>query len=121
MLNTNMKIELQRPANGISRAAASLHLLQQQVTPSQCAIGYSTDSNISQCTILTVRPILFFLLETKLATVSVPLVLSDAVIALLRVCVESALQVLKIIEGLRLHNLLGKLLPLGHILALYLA
>jgi hypothetical protein len=38
----------------------------------------------------------------------VPLILSDAVIGLLRVCVESALQVLKIIEGLRLHNLIGK-------------
>jgi hypothetical protein len=62
----------------------------------------------TQCTILTVRPILFFLLETKLAMGPVPLILSDAVIGLLRVCVESALQVLKIIEGLRLHNLIGK-------------
>lgn len=93
MLNTSMRIELQRSPNTISRVAASLHLLHHQ------------------CTILTIRPVLFFLLETKLASRNVPLKLSDAVIGLLRVCVESALQVLKTVEGLRVHNLVDMFLP----------
>ncbi|PVH75748.1 hypothetical protein DL98DRAFT_592883 [Cadophora sp. DSE1049] len=93
MLNTDMRIELQRSSNTISRVAASLHLLHHQ------------------CTILTIRPVLFFLLETKLASRHVPLKLSDAVIGLLRVCVESALQVLKTIEGLRVHNVVDLFLP----------
>jgi len=54
--------------------------------------------------------VLFFLLETKLASRNLPMKLSDAVIGLLRVCVESALQVLKTIDGLRAHNLVGKFL-----------
>ncbi|KAG4440570.1 hypothetical protein IFR05_003937 [Cadophora sp. M221] len=66
---------------------------------------------ISACTILTIRPVLFFLLETKLSSRSAPLKLSDAVIGLLRVCVESALQVLKTVEGLRAHNLVDLFLP----------
>ncbi|KAK2628739.1 hypothetical protein QTJ16_001842 [Diplocarpon rosae] len=93
MLNANMRIELSRLTNTISRVAASLHLLHHQ------------------CTILTIRPVLFFLLETKLASCNVPLKLSDAVIGLLRVCVESALQVLRIVEGLRAHNLVDLFLP----------
>ncbi|KAK0101163.1 hypothetical protein ONS95_012857 [Cadophora gregata] len=93
MLNTDMRIELQQPPNTLSRMAASLHLLQHQ------------------CTILTIRPVLFFLLETKLASRRTPLKLSDAVIGLLRVCVESALQVLKTVEGLRAHNLVDLFLP----------
>ncbi|PBP24834.1 hypothetical protein BUE80_DR004218 [Diplocarpon rosae] len=91
MLNANMRIELSRLTNTISRVAASLHLLHHQ------------------CTILTIRPVLFFLLETKLASRNVSLKLSDAVIGLLRVCVESALQVLRIVEGLRAHNLVGEM------------
>ncbi|KAH7310012.1 fungal-specific transcription factor domain-containing protein [Rhexocercosporidium sp. MPI-PUGE-AT-0058] len=93
LLNTNMKIESQGSNNAISRVAASLHLLHHQ------------------CTILTIRPVLFFLLETKLSSGNAPLKLSDAVIGLLRVCVESALQVLKTVEGLRAHNLVDLFLP----------
>ncbi|CAL3966147.1 unnamed protein product [Diplocarpon coronariae] len=93
LLHANMRIELLRLANTISRVAASLHLLHHQ------------------CTILTIRPVIFFLLETKLANSNVPLKLSDAVIGLLRVCVESALQVLRIVEGLRAHNLVDLFLP----------
>ncbi|KAH6715061.1 fungal-specific transcription factor domain-containing protein [Leptodontidium sp. MPI-SDFR-AT-0119] len=91
MLNTNMRIEPQRPTNIISRVAATLHLLHHQ------------------CTILTIRPVLFFLLETKLNSRTSPLKLSDAVIGLLRVGIESALQVLKTVEGLRAHNLVADL------------
>lgn len=59
-----------------------------------------------KCSILAIRPVLFYLLEKKLANNST-LTISDAVIGLLRVCVESALQILKIIEILRSHKLVG--------------
>ncbi|KAL3417228.1 hypothetical protein PVAG01_11228 [Phlyctema vagabunda] len=93
LLNSSMKIELHRPMNTISREAASLHLLHHQ------------------CSILAIRPVLFFLFETKIRSRNNVLLLSDAVIGLLRVCIESSLQILKIVETLRLHKLVDLLLP----------
>jgi hypothetical protein len=55
---------------------------------------------------LAIRPVLFSLLENKLARNATPN-LSEAVIALLRVCVESAIKALKIINALKSETLLG--------------
>ncbi|RDW77513.1 hypothetical protein BP6252_05566 [Coleophoma cylindrospora] len=93
LLNTNMKIELNQPMKPISRTPASLYLLHHQ------------------CSILAIRPILFFLLEKKLQNPKDDLVLSDAVVGLLRVCIESAFQVLNILKTLRSQRLLDTLLP----------
>ncbi|RDW61367.1 hypothetical protein BP5796_11259 [Coleophoma crateriformis] len=88
-----MKIELNQPMKPISRTPASLYLLYHQ------------------CSILAIRPILYFLLEKKLQNPKDDLDLSDAVVGLLRVCIESAFQVLNILKSLRSQRLLDTLLP----------
>ncbi|RDW67041.1 hypothetical protein BP5796_09790 [Coleophoma crateriformis] len=93
LLDKSVKIQFQNPMNIISREAASLHLLHHQ------------------CSILAIRPVLFYLFEAKVRSGNTTLTLSDAVIGLLRVCVESALQVLKIIDTLHSHKLVDLLLP----------
>ena len=59
--------------------------------------------------IFAVRPVLFSLVEKRLAT-SVNLEFSAAVKSLLRMAVESAISSLKILDSLRSRHLLGKTL-----------
>lgn len=84
-----LPIETQRPVDTLSRVAATLHLLSHQ------------------CIILAVRPVLFSLLSLKLSSRR-PLQLSDPINALLRMCVESAFNILKIIFALKTQNLSGQ-------------
>ncbi|KAL3454096.1 fungal-specific transcription factor domain-containing protein [Aspergillus insuetus] len=94
-LNVCMKTNSHLPgsAQDISRTAANLYLLHHQIT------------------ILAIRPITYFLLERKLSDERSTLQLSEAVIGLLRVCIESAQKILKIIESLRERKLLNMILP----------
>ncbi|KAJ0422044.1 hypothetical protein BJY00DRAFT_311445 [Aspergillus carlsbadensis] len=94
-LNVCMKTDshLLGSVDGISRAAANLYLLHHQIT------------------ILAIRPITYFLLEKRLSDERSSLQLSEAVIGLLRVCIESAQKILTIIESLRERKLLNMILP----------
>ncbi|KAL1303722.1 hypothetical protein AAFC00_007069 [Neodothiora populina] len=92
MLAERLPIETQRPVDTLSRVAATLHLLSHQ------------------CIILAVRPVLYSLLSLKLNS-SRPLQLPDTINALLRMCVESAFNVLKIIFALKSQNLSDMFLP----------
>ena len=90
----------------VTRTGASLHMLYHQVS---CGHWQSSLGLISaQCIILAIRPVLLCLLENKLQS-STTSPLSDAVVALLRVCVESAVQVLKIVQALKTQTLVGKI------------
>jgi hypothetical protein len=80
--------------------------------PPSTPCNLSTDSlliltAVMQITILAIRPITYFLLEKKLSDERSTLQLSEAVIGLLRVSIESAQKILKIIESLRQRRLLS--------------
>ncbi|KAJ5718839.1 uncharacterized protein N7483_009921 [Penicillium malachiteum] len=92
-LNTKMKIEPNSPGDTVSRTAANLYLLHHQ------------------CSILAIRPVIYFLLKANLADQNSTLRLSGAVIGLVRICAESAIRILTIIESLRIHKLLNTMLP----------
>lgn len=88
-MNKRFKVDL---PGTVSREAASLHMLY------------------NQCIIVAIRPLLLCLLENKLKSKHA-LSLSDAVVSLLKVCVESAVQVIKIIQTLKNQTLIDLFLP----------
>ncbi|ETS74138.1 hypothetical protein PFICI_14004 [Pestalotiopsis fici W106-1] len=83
-------LQLDEPENGASRMSASLHLLYHQ------------------CIVLGIRPIIFCCLKIRYeAEVDLGhLITSQKVQSLLKICVESALQILNILENLQAQGLL---------------
>lgn len=108
-LTERLPIETQRPVDTLSRVAATLHILTHQVSQAPESRAFRRKSaNTGQCIILAVRPVLFSLLSLKLSS-SRPLRLSDPINALLRMCVESAFNILKIMFALKSQNLSGRI------------
>jgi len=102
-LNKKFSIDSLHTMGTVTRIGASLHILYHQVTtPSLETISAKS----LKCIILAIRPVLLCLFESKLQN-NTTSPLSDAVVALLRVCVESAVHVLKIVQVLKEQTLIG--------------
>lgn len=109
-LNQNFTMDSLYTTGTVTRIGASLHILYHQVcalTPFiYCVLTYL------KCIILAIRPVLLCLLENKLKS-STASPVSDAVVALLRVCVESSVQVLQIVQALKNQTIVGKKIHLS--------
>ncbi|KAF2230752.1 hypothetical protein EV356DRAFT_491381 [Viridothelium virens] len=93
-LNLFYSLNLHQPAGGISRLWATLHLFHHQTL------------------ILATRPLLYSFLQKRLeATRSLRVSSSSDARSLIRVCVSSAQQSLKLLETLQSQSLLGNFVP----------
>jgi proline utilization trans-activator len=95
-LNDSFHFPLETPAEGISRVSAYLHLLHHQ------------------CVVLATRPIIFTYLGRRLAHEQEPPIetrLPESIWALLQMCKDSALHILRILQLLQVQGLLECFLP----------
>ena len=108
--NNGFPLNLKKSLSSISRLSAYLHLFHHQVRNS-LAIIFELEELMRppQCIILTIRPLLYALWQKRVET-SAPVRVSSAgsVRSLLRVCVASAHEIMKILDALQAQSLLGK-------------
>ncbi|KAI8724101.1 Zn(2)-C6 fungal-type domain-containing protein [Fusarium sp. LHS14.1] len=97
VLREHMYLDLQQSRESVNREAATLHLL------------------LHQCVILTVRPVLFSLLKPLLSpdtpSSSNPQPLTPAFESMLRMCIDSAIHILKIMSLLKHQMMCDIFLP----------
>ncbi|KAI4235169.1 MAG: hypothetical protein LQ352_008121, partial [Teloschistes flavicans] len=87
--NTGFPIDLKKSSSSISRLSAYLHLFHHQ------------------CIMLTIRPLLYALWQKRLeAPAPLPVSLGGSVRSLLRICVASANEVIRILTALQAQSLL---------------
>lgn len=93
---------------GISRLAAHLHLLHDQVCSKPDS---STLTKFVKCIVLAIRPLLFSLLKLSLdhpRKVQSIAANSNSARTLLQICLESSQHIIVVLDKLREQDLLGK-------------
>lgn len=114
VLRQHLPLDVQQPGQPISRESATLHLLLHQV----CSLLSLLEPELirAQCVILTVRPVLFSLLKPLLALgAPVPNARhsSSPFESMLKMCIESAVQILMIMSILKQQMMCGEFVSLS--------
>ncbi|KAI4093623.1 MAG: hypothetical protein L6R37_007369 [Teloschistes peruensis] len=92
--NSGFPLDLKKPSSSISRLSAYLHLFHHQ------------------CIMLTIRPLLYALWQKRLeAPAPLPVTLGVSVRSLLRICVASANEAIRILIALQAQSLLESFIP----------
>ncbi|KAI9150794.1 transcriptional regulatory protein [Paramyrothecium foliicola] len=121
-LRQALPLRLDQPGFGVSRASASMYLLYHEVGHHSQIVESSKTLTFGQkCIVLATRPLIFCCLKLKLESVAEPNISThDRISTLLQMCIDSAQQIISILENLHLQGLLETFLSVD-LDALYVA